>query len=635
MKPLVALLTATFLVYLSAPGQEIRKEDIVKHRINSITYIDSPGTDKRVEVYNDHGDIVRRAFTSDDEKTDANTEYIYNDSFQLTRSVHFRGGSHDHSSTYYYTNNRLSRVETTNTANNLTIMTVEYDKRGNKSKELYSGRLVQNYRTTRYTYNDQNLLIREVTTDNPSKKKTETVYTYNSKGQLVKTIREFTPTLIFNITEVYNDIGRLIERIDSVSTGDIFRFTYTYGQNGLLTAIDARGFVTEDGKKKAFSHKTKVVVSVGEARKNERMLFVVDSVPILKDPESWNPITKEDWADITVIRDKDSIRQLGWEDVDAITYIFTKGYRGRPDSLRVIPSLRELELIDGIWLLDNKPYTGKYIDYYNSGRIMDEGMLVDGKLNGALTVYYPGGQKKSLAHYKNGVLHGLRNDYYPNGAVMQSWEYWEGKASEAHKEYFINGRLQFERKPAMQTSFDTTIAYYSTGAIRKMTLFREGKLVYNKKAEDLRSYSNDFFRGLKDGDLKEANNAFYKIWKIDSASADTYFKAGLLMMKEFRFDEALAEFNKALSVEPLLVDAFVHRALARIKKYKFAALKPVPEKFKEPALVLGDLTAIPYDEQLKVCDDLHQARSQGFGGLYANTLVPGTILDHCNKKTSF
>src|SRR6476646_672305 len=101
----------------------------------------------------------------------------------------------------------------------------------------------------------------------------------------------------------------------------------------------------------------------------ERMLFKIDSIPLFNDPEPWNPITKDDIADMNVIRNKDSIKALGWQDVDAISFIFTKAYRNRPDSLKLIPSLKQMEQKNGAWCFKDTPYTGRYIDYYKSGRI--------------------------------------------------------------------------------------------------------------------------------------------------------------------------------------------------------------------------------------------------------------------------
>lgn len=634
MSRILLLLTAYFL-FLSAYGQEVTKKDILKYGISAITYIDTPGNFKRVEICNDKGDIIRSTHTYNDQVNEYINEFQYNDSNQLVRMIHFSDGKRVYSSTYHYTKDLVTLVETINTANQMSTKTIEYDSKGNKSKEVYGVNGFPPYKTVHFTYNDKNLLSRETSsaTEHRNQRKTEITYTYNSKDQLIKTERKFSPSEVATTIQVYNDKGHMIERTDTDIKGHSTTFTYTYDSLGLLATMSWTVPVKE--KAQGLQYTSRVIYSFGPARKTERMLYVVDSIPVLKDPDASNPISKEDWADMRVLRYRDSIRLLGWEEVDAITFIFTKAYRNRPDSLKRVPSHRQLEQKGGTWHFNGVPYTGRYIDYYNSGQIWNEGTMVQGKLDGPFVVYYPNGNKKSLAHYKEGVLHGTWNDYYPNGVLMQSRDFSAGKTSEARKEYFINGQLQFERRLKNDTPYDTAVAYYSTGKVKKMTLFRDGVLVYDKRWEDLRIYTNDFFRGLNDGDLKEANKAYYKIWILDSASADTYFKGGLLMMKEFRFEEAVSEFNKALVVEPLLADAFLYRALARIKKQKFAAVKPATRNFKEPSLTLSDLTSLSPDEQQRICDDVQQALSLGFGEDNARKIIPGLILSHCQKGSIF
>ena len=160
---------------------------------------------------------------------------------------------------------------------------------------------------------------------------------------------------------------------------------------------------------------------------NEKILFVIDSIPILTDPEEWNPIDPIDIADITVIKNKDSLKLLRPEQLDGIVYIFTKAYRNRPDSIKRIPSLKQMVVKNEIWNLNGIPYSGKYIDYYNSGKIQNKGTLLNGKLNGELTVYFKNGNKKFISNYKDGILHGVWNDYYPNGVLLSSRKYADGK----------------------------------------------------------------------------------------------------------------------------------------------------------------------------------------------------------------
>ena len=171
---------------------------------------------------------------------------------------------------------------------------------------------------------------------------------------------------------------------------------------------------------------------------DRRVLFVIDSIPQLRDPEEWNKIMTDDIADISVIKNKDSLKMLGWGQMEAITFIFTKAYRKRPDSIKKIPSLKQMELKEGYWQCKGKLYSGKYIDYYNNGSLMDEGELMNGKLNGRLIIYFKNGNKRSDTEYDNGLEHGWKYDYYQNGTLMQSVKYSYGRYIYHGKMYFFN-----------------------------------------------------------------------------------------------------------------------------------------------------------------------------------------------------
>ena len=365
----------------------------------------------------------------------------------------------------------------------------------------------------------------------------------------------------------------------------------------------------------------------------EKILFVIDSIPLLNDPEEWNSIANGDIADITVIKNKDSLKRLRPEQLDGIIYIFTKAYRNRPDSLKKIPSLKQMVMKNELWNLNSIAYSGKYIDYYNSGKIQTEGTLRNGKLDGELTVYFKNGNKKSVSNYIDGILHGVWSEYYPNGVLMTSKKYAEGKMI-SYDSYFINGQIMDEIKPKKTSKYDTAFSYYSTGKVKQMKLIKNPQPVFDKKTNDFNTYTTYFFHSINTGTLKDANKYFYSIWKIDSTSSDTRFKEGLLMMKEFRFDEAIIAFDKALKLEPLMRESLVHRAVARVKKYKYPKTKPLFKYNKETPLTLEDMILIPSDEQAKICNDLRQAVYVDFSELYVPKMVPSAILNFCqNNKT--
>ena len=365
---------------------------------------------------------------------------------------------------------------------------------------------------------------------------------------------------------------------------------------------------------------------------NEKILFVIDSIPVLNDPEEWNSINADDIADITVIKDKDSLKRLRPEQLDGIVYIFTKAYRNRPDSLKRIPSLKQMVVKNEIWDLNGIVYSGIYIDYYNSGKIQNKGTLLNGKLNGELIVYFKNGNKKSVFNYKDGILHGDWTEYYPNGALMNSRIYANGKIIKHGKQYFVNGQIESEIKPKKATLYDTAFSYYSTGQVKQMKLVKKHPPVQDNKTNDFNASVTYFFQSINEGKLKEANKYFLSIWKVDSASSDTRFKEGLLLMKEFRFDAAIDAFDKALKLEPLMRESLVHRAIARIRKYKYANGKHLPGQNKEIPLTLEDIISIPQDEQAKICNDLRQAVYVDFSELYVPKMVAPAILNYCQSK---
>jgi len=365
---------------------------------------------------------------------------------------------------------------------------------------------------------------------------------------------------------------------------------------------------------------------------NEKILFVIDSIPILNDPEEWNPIDPNDIADITVIKNKDSLKRLRPEQLDGIIYIFTKAYRNRPDSLKRIPSLNQMVVKNEIWNLNDIPYSGIYIDYYNSGKIQNKGTLLNGKLNGELTVYFKNGNKKSVSNYKDGILHGHWSRYYPNGVLMSSDIYADGKIIENGRKYFVTGQIESEIKPKKVTQFDTAFSYYSTGKVKQMTLIKNGWHVLDKKTNDFNTNTTYFFQSIRSGKLKDANKYFYSIWKIDSTSSDTRYKEGLLLMKEFRFDAAIEAFDKALKQEPLMRESLVDRAVARIRKYKYANAKYLSSEIKETPLTLEDIISIPQDEQTKICNDLRQAVYVDFSEWDVPKMIAPAILKYCQSK---
>ena len=367
------------------------------------------------------------------------------------------------------------------------------------------------------------------------------------------------------------------------------------------------------------------------AQPSGKILFVIDSILQLTDPEPWNQVVQDDISDISIVKDKDSLRMLGWQDLDAITYIFTKEYRNRPDSIKRIPSLKQMVMKNSAWYLHDVIYSGKYIDYYNNGKIQNEGTLLDGKLNGQLIVYFRNGNKKSVTDYKEGAIHGEWTFFYKNGMIMEKREYREDRMKTSTK-YFINGQPQVQLKPKKQTGYDTSIVYFSTGKINHIAYMKSSVHPRTRRDESIGYYTGMYYQSLSSGDFKAANKNFYQLWLLDSTNIETYFKEGYLLVRESRFDDAIEEFDKAIAKEPLMREALTFRAFARILKYKFSHTKIYPNDTRYIPLGVEDMATIPDEELVKICQDIQLADDIDQSDLYVMSVVPLAIINFCRNR---
>ncbi|MEI6945878.1 hypothetical protein V9K67_01675 [Paraflavisolibacter sp. H34] len=348
-----------------------------------------------------------------------------------------------------------------------------------------------------------------------------------------------------------------------------------------------------------------------------RMLYIIDSFLVQASSRLLAQLPEEAIAYKTVVTDKDSLKRLGRENAEAVTYIFTREYRNRPDSLKKIPSLRQMNLWGGYWYRNGTPYTGKFIDYFLEGTVCNEGSMVEGKIHGEIIQYYRNGRVKLSAFYLQGLADGLFQEYFRNGALRRSRVFLLGKIIRPAQTYFVNGALEQEIRPGKGSRPDTITTYYSSGQLKHVHLVRNGFTLYSKKEEKQNTLAREFQGYLRTGDLKQANRNFYKLWKMNPNSPDTYYLEGLLAQREARFDEAIAAFGKALELEPMMGEAYTQRALARIKKYKVTEpakkfanrdYKPSQGRLRREApITQGDIEGLPPAEQEAVHKDLRQA----------------------------
>ena len=369
-------------------------------------------------------------------------------------------------------------------------------------------------------------------------------------------------------------------------------------------------------------------ISFGQTS-NNKIMFLVDSIPVIDDPKEGNEILQTDVADITVIKNKDTLKLLGYGQFDGVTFLFTNEYRKRTESIKQIPSSKQMEKKNGTFLFHSNPYSGQFIDYYYSGRKQGEGTFFNGKLNGLRNMYYQNGKVVLSKEYKDGIDNGIENEYYKDGSFKRKGAFVNGKEEGIWESFYPNGQVKLRSKYKQGELFDTATKYYSTGIIKEIVFIKNGKVIPDSSLVKINKLMNKSNESNEERDTKSAIKYCTKVIDLDSTYAAAYFSRGTIKLNEFQFDEAIADFDKALKFEPFMEFALTNRAFARIRKYQFASSRTLSKNSKVTVLASKDKVPIPEAEQEKICNDLHKAVFLG----EKSKMITEALSDYCQTKS--
>lgn len=341
-----------------------------------------------------------------------------------------------------------------------------------------------------------------------------------------------------------------------------------------------------------------------DEKKNERILYVVDSIPIIKDPDESSGSLKNDDVDhLQVVTDPSKIKAYGYDSLDKIIFITTKEFAKRPADIKNIPSTKSMDRKDGVWYLKNAttPYSGKFIDYFLSGKMQGEGTMKGGIVNGTRTLYYENGNKEYFRNYTNGIANGYSEEYFPDGKLKQKGSFKDGKDDGMWIEYYSTGNIK------RQTNFVNTIP----------DMTKSEKEFFNllSKAAEL----------MRDEDYKGAIKKLNDAEKLNDKYADLYFYRGTAKLDNMDFDNAVLDFDKAIELEPLYMEALANRAFARIRKYQFKNSRTLTSNADVTVLASKDKVEIPVDDKAKICSDLNKSVELGD----KNEMILDAIKEYC------
>ncbi len=350
----------------------------------------------------------------------------------------------------------------------------------------------------------------------------------------------------------------------------------------------------------------------------QNLLYIVDSIPILDKPqEQISQLHPAYISNIAVVKDKQLIAQEGYDNVDGILYVFTKAYAQRADSLKQIPSTKNMIQNNGIWYLRNQEqaYTGHFIDYYITGQKQGEGFLQNGKVNGKRVMYYKNGSKSDIVHYKNAVLDGEEKRFHENGSLIQKGNYTHGVKNGIWEMYHINGVVNQKSNFNEEGKLDgESISYYSTGKLKAKINYINGVYQNDQKFDETYALYTQAQELYSQSKFKTAIKKYSEALKIDNNWAEGYFARATAKVNNLDFDDAIEDYNKALLIEPLYTEAYANRAFAHIGKHENNNSRKLSDK-KETTVQIAKNTKLPAATAKKVCSDLSKAIELGVDNL--------------------
>lgn len=361
---------------------------------------------------------------------------------------------------------------------------------------------------------------------------------------------------------------------------------------------------------------------------NENVLYVIDNVKVINDPERGNDINPNDIEEVNIVKNKDSLKKNGLEKFDGVIYIFTKEFKKRSDELKKIPTTRNMEMLNGnIWHYNNKIYSGKFIDYYYSGRIQGEGNLLNGRLDGLRKMYFQNGNVSLERYYKNSIPNGLEQEFYEDGSLKQKGEFINGKEEGVWEMYYPNGKVKQRNIFKNGKMVDKSITFMSNGNEDRNELIIDGKILPDSKFAELDSQMKKSNEEYRNGNEKSAIKILSKIIETNPTYKDAYFSRGTILLNQMKFDEAVKDFDNAIEIEPFYTFAITNRAFARIRKYELGVRELL--KNSEVTIIASKKEVIiPEIEKDKICSDLKLAVFLGD----RNAMNFDALDKYCTKK---
>ncbi len=256
--------------------------------------------------------------------------------------------------------------------------------------------------------------------------------------------------------------------------------------------------------------------------------------------------------------------------------------------------------------------SGRYREFYPSGRLKADGFNKDQFSDGKWKYYYEDGELQAEGYFKKGAKHGPWKYYHPNGVLSAIGGYSEGDKNGLWKYYYDDGTLSSEGIEHNGLKEGVWKLYYETGKVKAEGDFEEGSGSFIEFYENGKQKAKgNVLKGKNEGKwiyFNEAGNEEgFAVFRRGEGTYKGFYSDGTLRMegeikdgkrvgewKLYNPDGSLAGYYKPIYEDDKPIfrtsssiegDSKYDKPQYKIEKEKSRYFKPVVNEYK--AYIIG------------------------------------------------
>lgn len=101
----------------------------------------------------------------------------------------------------------------------------------------------------------------------------------------------------------------------------------------------------------------------------------------------------------------------------------------------------ELKLVNGVWYYADTLFSGHVHAFHENGNMQRMQTYFEGKEEGLMMTWFPGGQKESERYFASGEKEGVHRGWWENGLQRFEYQFSRGQYQGDFKEWSVNGAL--------------------------------------------------------------------------------------------------------------------------------------------------------------------------------------------------